>query len=145
MCHSTQQQQQALHSLKYPIKYVHCVYHQNRALVIPSHAGVALVSLKFAGDVQPLQVGAKVWGYVIELQSKYALVVLPLLTSAPTAVIYLDPSKPLNPLTFMQSVYVRVKKLADKDGIQKIVLEAIDNSEYYNTTLAMQHFNQVKV
>ena len=47
--------------------------------MIPSHSGVALVSLKFIQSIEPLiaSQGAKVWGYIIELQSRYALVVLP--------------------------------------------------------------------
>jgi hypothetical protein len=48
-------------------------------------------------------------GYVVELNSRYALVTLPSVVGCPTGILNLDLTKALAPLTYMQSLPVVAK------------------------------------
>ena len=77
-------------------------------------------------------------GYVVELNTRYALITMPGVEGCPTGILNLDVTKTLAPIHYMQSVPVIVKNF-DKNatGRSRVTLTLASDS---NTTTCIQYF-----
>ena len=82
-------------------------------------------------------------GYVVELNTRYALITMPGVEGCPTGILNLDVTKTLAPIHYMQSVPVIVKNF-DKNvtGRSRVTLTLASDS---NTTTCIQYFQDEQV